>query len=252
MAGLVWLIASACVEDSPAMFIVQNNALGENCEITNTSSGVIQGAGVMDLTVARTYQMNLFVENLMAESGSNSLGASAGGPYEGNRVTFSNAIVSIIGPSNGLRTQLPQNQEIPISGTLEPGGGAVVQLHAIGSTLGQQLASEIQFRGTVVPLRVQVQFTGLTTSGSEVESNVFNYPLDVCRGCLLEFPPESVSDEDPIPNCLAVPEDSSDLPSACAAGQDIGLDCRVWRNILESTGASPAEVDAQCEPAPGL
>ena len=251
IGGLVWLVATACVEETPAIFIVQNNALGDQCEVTNTAAAGVQGSGTMDLTVARSYRMNLFVENLMNESGANSLGTATGGAYEGNRVTFTNAVVSVIGPPN-LVTQLPENQQIPISGTLEPGGSAVVQLDVIGATLGQQLSAEIPFRGTVVPLRAQVQFTGLTTSGTEVFSNVFNYPLDVCRGCLLEFPPESVSEADPLPNCLATPEDSTELPSDCAAGQDSELDCRVCRNILESTGANPLEVDAQCEPAPGL
>lgn len=247
-----WLIASACVEDTPAMFIVHNAALDADCDPVRTASGDTLSTGVMDLTVARTYRMQLLVENLLSPSGANTLGASAGGVYEGNRITFTSAIVSIIGPSAGLTVALPENQELAISGTLEPGGGSVVEFDAITQGLGEQLAAQLTSRDQRLPVRVNVQFVGQSTSGAEVESNVFTYPLTICRGCLLNFPADAVNPLDEPPNCGAEVTDSTTVPEPCRAGQDEAFDCRICRNILETRGADQATVNAQCEPIDAL
>ena len=248
--GIAVLIAAgACVQETPAIFIVQNSALDRSCEPTKTATGEVLGAGRMDLTVANTYRMHLLVENLMSNSGSASLGGGAiSGDYEGNRVTFTNAFVSIQGPPSGLAIALPERQAIPISGTLEPSGSAVVSMDVIGSVLGEQLAAAVDRRGMIVPLTVLVQFEGTTTSGTDVESNQFQFPIEVCRGCLLEFPLEAIDERFTAPNCLNMTGGS--VEDSCLAGQDEGLDCRECRAILQARGASDSTIIAECEPSP--
>lgn len=249
VACLVLIVGNACVQDTPAIFIVQNSALDGSCNASRSQSGEIQSAGQMDLSVARAYQMNLVVENLMSPSGSVSLGGGgATGRYEGNRVTFTNAIVSLEGPPSGLAVPLPKNQAIPISGTLEPGGNTLVTLDVISSTLGEQLASAISRRGTVVPLTVTVRFEGVTTSGSEVDSNAFRFPLELCRGCLLSFPLEAIDDRFPAPNCLNTDDDQT-VSTACLPGQDEALDCRSCREILKARGETDEFINTICEPS---
>ena len=249
MLGIAALIvAGACVQDTPAIFIVQNSALDNGCEPTKTATGDVLGAGRMDLTVATTYRMHLLVENLMSNSGTASLGGGTiTADYEGNRVTFTNAFVSIQGPPSGLGVALPEEQAIPISGTLEPANTAVVSMDVIGNALGLQLAAAIETRGMVVPLTVSVRFEGTTTSGTSVESNQFMFPLEVCRGCLLEFPLAATDSTFTPPNCLNTSEDQT-VESSCLPGQDDPLDCRDCRAILQARGESPSTIATQCEP----
>ncbi len=245
VAIFILLVAGACVQETPAIFIVQNSALDPSCEPSKTATGEVLGAGRMDLTVARSYRMNLLVENLMGSSAEASLGGGgAAGTYEGNRVTFTNALVSIQGPENGLQVALPTDQAIPISGTLEPNTSTVVEMDVIGNALGSQLAAAITRRGTIVPLTVTVRFEGVTTSGTDVESNSFRFPMEVCRGCLLDFPPEADDPDYEQADCLAEQTESTSTEELCFPGQDEPLDCRVCQNILSAR----SEDTLQCEP----
>lgn len=257
--AVVGLVAAiACVEDTPALFIVHNAALDTSCRPSESTTGTSLGRGAMDLTVANRYIMNPLVENLMSPSGTVSLGGttrgSGAGDYEGNRVTFSFAQVSFDAPP-GFDRALPKNLEIPISGTLEPGRFGVVELEVINQALGEQLRTSTQLddRNESVPVEVTLRFHGVTTSGTEVESNEFTYPLEICRGCLLEFPPEASDPFDAQPNCRAIlseTETASSIDLGCHPGQDELLDCRVCRILVAAEGASEEEIERQCEPVP--
>lgn len=68
---------------------------------------------------------------------------------------------------------------------------------------------------------------GETSSGSEFEAPPFTFPVRVCCGCLLSFPPESRAPEavHRSPNCDqgSAPQG----PASCALGQDLTVDCRL-------------------------
>ena len=244
-----------CVEETPALFVVQNSVLGADCRpLLQSSTNEALASGTMDLTVARLYLMFPKVENLMAPSGSVSLGGGNGAAtYEGNRVTVRRAEVSLSGPSD-FSVPLPRGVEIPISGTIEPDGEAVVQLEVVNPSLGEQLAAapELADRGSIIRLTAEVKFFGVTTSGTDVESNTFIYPVVVCRACLLEYPPEASDPLAPQPNCQAPLVDSEgnsvDVQTPCYPGQDDPVDCRVCRVLLSSRGDDEQEVERSCEP----
>lgn len=264
--GLVGLLAAAavgCVEETPALFIVHNSALDDDCQpVIQTTVQEFVGRGTMDVTVATQYIMFPRVENLMSPSGSVSLGRSGGGGrgattgYEGNRVTLSEAEVSFDAPE-GFGVTLPRRIQVPISGTIDPEGAAVVVLKVIDEPLGEQLraSAQLQDRGSSVSIVADIRFRGQTTSGTEVESNAFSFPIQVCRGCLLEFPLEANDPLDTQPNCRAdlTAEESevTDSELTCLPGQDQPLDCRVCRILVTSQGRSEEEVEQACEPAPG-
>jgi len=252
------VLAVACVEETPALFVVQNSVLDDNCRpVLQSSAAEALASGVLDLTIAHTYLMFPKVENLMAPSGSVSLGGGSGvDTYEGNRVTVRRAEVSLSGPAD-FSIALPKGVNIPISGTIEPDGEAIVQLEVVNPDLGRQLATaaELADRGSVIRLTAEVKFFGVTTSGTDVESNTFVYPVVVCRGCLLQFPPEA---SDPLiteANCRAplVDEEgnSVEVDTPCYPGQDDPVDCRLCRILLTASGETEQEIIQSCEPSSG-
>jgi hypothetical protein len=255
------LLCLACVEDTPSLFIVHNSALDENCApIIRGNPIEFQGTGTMDLTVASTYTMFPKVENLMAPSGSVTLGRGGGGAtggnnqYEGNRVTLRSAAVSFRAPA-GFDVALPRNLSLPLSGTLEPNGEIVTDLPVVNFALGNQLRSSAQLRdrGASVPVVVEVKFHGVSTSGTDVESNTLTYPLTLCRGCLLTFPPDADDPAEPGPDCRGGFGEGSELSEfalSCFPGQNAPLDCRVCRAIVTSSGADDSQVERACEPRP--
>jgi hypothetical protein len=253
--GAAWL-AAGCVEDTPALFIVHNSQLDTSCApVTRGNPVPFQGSGTLDVTVASEYWMFPRVENLMSPSGSVSLGRTGGTTtggtrYEGNRVTLRQAVVSFRTPS-GFDVAMPRNLKIPLSGTLDPNGNVVTHLRVINSALVSQLRASPQLaeRSASVPVTVEVRLEGESTSGTGVESNVFTYPLSLCRGCLLQFP--AAADDPDVPgfDCLAgFGEGAPSLDAACYPGQDSPLDCRLCHLIVTSSGGDPQ----QCEPRAGL
>ena len=73
---------------------------------------------------------------------------------------------------------------------------------------------------------------GQTLGGDTLETNLpFEYPIDVCFGCLVSFPPDSVDTSKPQPNCLAPLPGASGDYAPCITGQDQPIDCRMCSSV---------------------
>jgi hypothetical protein len=64
---------------------------------------------------------------------------------------------------------------------------------------------------------------GTTLGGDHVESNTFEYPITVCKGCLITY--DTNPDELPIPNCFGPVPTGATGPTVCFFGQDASFDC---------------------------
>ncbi|MCA9562001.1 MAG: hypothetical protein KC561_00865 [Myxococcales bacterium] len=230
--GVCAVIAIGCVQDTPAMFIVQNQRPDNSCQPSRASSGDIQGAGFYDISVGNHYYMYPLVENLLRSSGG----------YEGNRITMSEALILYDGLPEGAGIT---RDEVPISGTLNPNGSAALTLEVFDELLSDRFREELTTRNDSRTVKVRIQLFGTTTAGRDVESNQFVYTINVCQGCLLEFPLEA--QVEPGPNCQA-DFSSSDFSSPCNPGQDDKIDCRLCRQILTGRGESAADIANYCEP----
>lgn len=71
-------------------------------------------------------------------------------------------------------------------------------------------------------LRALITLVGTASDGSEVESAEFSYPLTLCLGCLVVFPPETDTSRLAGPDCCA----PGPPPQSCQPGQDDPIDCR--------------------------
>jgi hypothetical protein len=104
---------------------------------------------------------------------------------------------------------------VPLSGSLEPGGGTVGLAFEI---VPRQLLDAIGAKLTGVEtalLDVQVQITG-KRAGGDAESNIFHYPVEVCLSCLDNF----------VGECASLPEGfQPSTGGACNSAQDVGVDC---------------------------
>ena len=88
--------------------------------------------------------------------------------------------------------------------------------------------------GGSVRVVTYTQFFGNTLGGESVQSDNFEFPVDLCQGCLVLF---SASDDNPSsafpqPNCNLASAaaasgtgSTSSLPSPCNTGQDYPTDC---------------------------
>ena len=92
--------------------------------------------------------------------------------------------------------------------------------------------------GGTTRLVTYVTFFGQTTGGMAVQSGEFEFPVDVCRGCLIAFPADEDDPSSPRqPNCLAVSSSSTPATSPCIEGQDFQVDCSLCPGVPECQGA---------------
>jgi hypothetical protein len=103
----------------------------------------------------------------------------------------------------------------------------------LNSSVIQRLTlSPLLRSGEVVPIQLRVTVSGQTIAGRKVDSNEFIYPLDICYGCLVNFPPDAIDTEISNFNCRRVlEEDAFGSVQAidgdiCRIGQDDFVDCR--------------------------
>lgn len=83
------------------------------------------------------------------------------------------------------------------------------------------------FGKTTITTRTQVY--GETLGGESVTSNVFEFGITACRGCLIAF--DTAPDVEPQPNCLGHGPAGEDGQGACFYGQDVPFDCHACSDI---------------------
>lgn len=243
------LMLGACAEDIPELRVVANRPLDEQCQ-PDIGNSVFIGRGVLDLFVTDRYVFAPQVDSeLVASESVQYTGLAAGGAgglqganWEANDVTLSHATVEYDAPE-ALGIRLLRSYDIPLSGSVEPGGSLFMTFDLINTRLAQTLALSPLLRepGNSFTLNVRLQFFGKTNAGQEVDSNVFSYPIVVCNGCLLNYSPAAVDAAFPLPNCRNLEDfDSETAEIPCFPGQDDVVDCRtVCATIIGDETADP-------------
>jgi len=85
-------------------------------------------------------------------------------------------------------------------------------------------------------LTISIKVFGHLTDGTYLESPPFAFPLRVCDGCLITFPPSEMNPQLPQPNCAnGSPQgDTSLVP--CFTGQDTPIDCALCLSVPACNG----------------
>lgn len=216
------LLGPGCAENRSSLFV--RGALkfpADTCEVDADPSSPVLLRGTLDLAFTTEYSAALLVGNQMVRRGN-----AATLRTETSRVNFESADVHTFdaaGNELGAFTAPATGFVDPSTGA-EPGFGfANVVLVDSGSSAAAVGGAD---GGSLTPVEViaSVIVHGRTLGGEEVSTGEWQFPVDLCRGCLVFFPPEA---DDPSvlgPDC----ENRSDGPTSfCRTGMDNGVDCRV-------------------------
>jgi hypothetical protein len=249
------LLGGACAEDIPEILVVSNQPLDDQCQ-PSTAGNRVLGRGRLDLFITQSgYEMAPLVQNVMVPSDSiqfqglaAGLGGLVGTDWEANRVTLQRVVARYEGPS-ALGVPLPSELPIDLGLTLDPNATAAVSINVISPNIATVLRSSPLLRppGSSVTILVTLKFFGRTSSGLQVDSNEFTYPVEVCNGCLLQYPIEAIDPTFPTPNCRnteGFESTNSDIP--CRVGQDEPVDCRLVCPLL--SGDAQRDPNGFCTP----
>lgn len=248
------LLLPACAEDVPGIYIRGNRVIdSDDCQAAPAlaTSGATRVSGVLDTYIANRYFLTLAYENTLVPA--NSYGFESGGgdgleasPWEPNRVNLTKIEVSIDGPP-GLGVPLPK-VEHRISGDVEPLSTGILLFNVLeGDDIERIRQSPLLQQNGYVDLQLRIRIEGRTVAGRKIGSNEFSYPLRVCVGCGVNFPPESL-DTTAVrqPNCRNIEGYTPTGLEQCYAGQDDATDCRL---VCPGLVASDRDTLGLCEPA---
>lgn len=222
----------ACTENDQSVFVrgvlaPSLNRQNNFCTYTDDPQQPQLFSGVADFGVRDTYRGVLLVGNQMIGRGD-----PAGARAEPNRVHIDGGIVRVTDPNGGLIREFtatasgfadPQSNNTPDYG--------VVQLTLLDAPTRDLLLPTLTNRAVSRSVNANVRIFGRTLSGTAVESSEFIFPIRVCNGCLVTFPPGSNDATSAnVPNCDAVPLSTGEQ-GPCQIGQDEPVPCTSCRGL---------------------
>jgi len=248
-ALILMMGSSSCREhQTHAMFIHFNMAFTQATTACTFNKASLDSQflpwGVLDLDLSNRYTMMPVLENRLPSS--LLLGTPTFASTENNLVSMTGAYINYR-VSEDLTVELADGTEAPLSsrpelaesfvqlpGSMNPTDLRVWEVRAITATVGNALnnATGLREKYATSEVLVDIKFEGTLVDGSVVFSNVFTYPIWVCRGCLTYNPGV---------NC-AVIDDTVTGP--CRFGQDEGVDCRVCSQLTgDVERCDPGKID---------
>ncbi|MGK0358445.1 MAG: hypothetical protein ACI9U2_000734 [Bradymonadia bacterium] len=266
LAFLGLMALSGCEDRNVSLQILQMEVDGRCSLEAAGGSTQIRGLseGRVDLVTSGSYAVFPRVQNNMLDVTIVQSFRAQDGRIDTHDVVLSSATVRYT-TLDPISVEFPETRDLPISGTIQVDGTAVLGLTVFTPSMVAELRQAVEFlrpnaQGQLVAIRHSVLFqlgvtlNGRTIDGTTVNSNEFIFPVRVCNGCLIEYPPEAVDTTQAVPNCLLLGAADDDAPgserlSCQTPGTDnVGVDCR-------ECGAGLA-VDAfarqLCQPPTGL
>ena len=244
--GLIGLmvVLGGCEDNNVSLQILQMEVDGR-CSLEAMGGGTqIRGLseGRVDLVTSGSYAVYPRVQNNMLDVTLVQNFRTVDGRIDTHDVVLSSASVRYT-TLDPVSVEFPDSRDLPISGTIQVEGSAVLGLTVFTPAMIAELRQADEFlrpnaQGEVVAIRHSVLFqlgitlNGRTVDGTTVQSNEFIFPVRVCNGCLIQYPPDAVDTTQAVPNCLllsAVDEErpGADRLSCQTAGTDnVMVDCR--------------------------
>lgn len=242
LAGLGVATISACAHDNSTLFIrdvlaQQLVTNGQQCLYTADPTQPYITNGVLDIDFLDAYTATFLVGNQAVPVGNPSTPNT-----ETSRITLQGGIVRITdsaGNQLASYTRYAATTIDPLSGT-EP-SYAPIALTILDENTVAGIAGQVASGGTV-RLVTYTRVYGYTLGGDYVESGDFEFPVDVCKGCLITFAPEDMDPAYPEPNCVAAAKNATttSLPVPCNPGQDDTIDCSQCQGVPDCAGRGPS------------
>jgi hypothetical protein len=173
-------------------------------------------AGVLDRTLANGYQAALLVGSHLTEQGSREKIRT-----ETSRLQIQGAHVTIYS-TEGTAIPVP---DAAATGLVHPASGTDPGLAAVFAQLIRP--SDFGALGPAGQAIVRIRVFGTTLGGQEVESGDYDFPIQVCDGCLISYPTESADPASP-PGaylCDPAPDAQEEAEVVCNPGQDEPISC---------------------------
>ena len=240
------LVPAACAQNDQSIFIRQvmappQNRINGECIYQADPTQIQRSGGVLDVDVSTTYTAELLVGSQLEARG-DQLNTRA----EPNRTHINGAVVNVTsadGTTLGSFTTEGAGFVDPQTANTTSYGLVAVRL--IDGATASKIAAELHAKADSLPpdppdnkhpsklVLANVKVFGKTLGGVDLETGEFQFPIDVCLGCLISFSqgddPASPGVDCNLPLTTAGSQAAGTLPTPCVLGQDEFIDCRLCR-----------------------
>ncbi|MGO9710053.1 MAG: hypothetical protein ACLQBL_14390 [Polyangiaceae bacterium] len=212
--------APACAHDDGSLFV--HGVLyppipsGGICTYNFDPTALMLTNGTVDGALTDNYTPEFLLGNQLIAQGNSSTP-----DVETSRIEVQGAIVQVVDPATNATVE---NNTVLSASIVDPASGSQPSYSGIATTImDAQAIKHFTPASAAEPSKiavVYVTFYGETLGGQTVQSNQFQFPVNVCFGCLYTVPTGAVKGY-----CAgAVPATETLL--ACQLGQDQIVDCQ--------------------------
>ncbi|MCA9537893.1 MAG: hypothetical protein KC620_03330 [Myxococcales bacterium] len=244
--------ATSCQDRDVGLSIRQVQPfLLEECDYSKDQQ-LFRSAGTVDLALANNYRIFALVTNNLLDVTQVKRFNSGDSRIDTNDIVLRSAIVEYTTLSS-LPAQIQEKRRVPISGTVTVGGDLILGIEVLDPLTMAQLRDSDAFvtlddaSGRILPNRTSVQIIarirmkGETLDGKTVESNEFLFPIEICSGCLISYPPALLQQRNGVLTCpqqlvddtgTPIAVDNTPITCPAALGRDAGsVDCQTCQGI---------------------
>ncbi len=231
VAGLVGSALPACATNDQTIFIrgvlaPSANRQGGSCIYNNDATQAVLFEPLLDVGLTDSYSAVLLIGNQLIPRGD-----PQNNRAESNRVHITGGIVKVATPDGTLIREFtslasgfadPQNNNSP--------GFAPIGLVLIDAPTKDILLPSVMQKGTSRTILMTVKVFGTSLGGRDMESGEYQFPMQICRGCLVKQDGTDFSNAmtHPLPNCDTAPEATTTTSTSgpCFVGQDLPISCK--------------------------
>lgn len=213
---------SSCQDRDFGLAIVQVQPVDTgNCEVT-LDRAQFQSDGVVDLAMRTSYQIRPLVENKMLSINEVKAFSANDGRVDTNDIVLRSATIEYT-TLDVLSAQITSPAVVPISGTVPVNGEVVIGVEVLNAEVMTQLRDADEFllidqngqarpKRSTISIIARVRLEGETLDGKSVESNEFLFPIQICNGCQIAYPPGVLEVRNGVLTCPAVSLDAEGNP----------------------------------------
>jgi hypothetical protein len=227
VAGVTTLGAAvaACVHDDSTVFVSQMLApqlvsAGSVCLYTADPTQPHITSGILDAALRGSYVGEFLLANQVVPRGDPTQPST-----ETSFVKIKGAVVTINDSQGNQLTTYTK----PVSVTIPPSSGTTPGYSATSlEIIDEATVAKLGVTpGAVVPVVTFARFFGETLGGDSVESDNFEFPVDICYACLIGYSSQDINPGFAVPNCVGNSSGSAPATTSlpCVLGQDFGIDC---------------------------